>query len=429
MFKKLLFATTASPVCDNAAKVAFDLEMKWEAKLLILHVLGVPGRSFSLQFTDVRTGEREEISQDYNEWVKEEMNNTYGKLLEDSNASIVTAIGDPYREILRLARKEDADMIIMGAHSREEDVGATKHRSVAGSTMRKVAKAARCAVVVVNRPCTTCWRLFSNIVVGTDFSKASFSAFLWAFKLAREVGANLHIFHAIDITAEGLTLPAGQTTIEQRVKEARRRIEQTYIPKLQGYDKYSMEVWEGIPYVEILKFARERQADLIVMAHHTREIDPEEAERPLIFPIEVGIEDQFRRGAAEKPAIRLDLVLELSWRPPGIAERQQSIFRSVADGDRLQDLLGFPVRERRVFLLRHRLVHDAVCVGRQRVVGRGVEHGHLRTERLGERDRVRDGLLGELRSVGGDEDVLVHAFSFSWEFLRNSSYATRHRAR
>jgi len=278
MFKKLLFATTASPGCDNAAKVAFDLEMKWEAKLLILHVMGVPSRSFSLQFTDVRTGEREDINPDYVEWVKEEMNNTYGKLLEDSNASIVTAIGDPYREILRLARKEDVDMIIMGAHSREEDVGATKHRAVAGSTMRKVAKAARCAVVVVNRPCTTCWRLFSNIVVGTDFSKASFSAFLWAFKLAREVGANLHIFHAIDITAEGLTLPAGQTTIEQRVKEARRRIEQTYIPKLQGYDKYSMEVWEGIPYVEILKFAREPQADLIVMAHHTREIDPEEAE-------------------------------------------------------------------------------------------------------------------------------------------------------
>ena len=278
MFKKLLFATTASPVCDNAAKVAFDLEMKWEAKLLILHVMGVPGRSFSLQFTDVRTGQREDINPDYVEWVKEEMNNTYGKLLEDSNASIVTAIGDPYREILRLARKEDVDMIIMGAHSREEDVGATKHRSVAGSTMRKVAKAARCAVVVVNRPCTTCWRLFSNIVVGTDFSKASFSAFLWAFKLAREVGANLHIFNSIDITAEGLTLPAGQTTIEQRIKESRRRIEQTYIPKLQGYDKYSMEVWEGIPYVEILKFARDRQADLIVMAHHTREIDPEEAE-------------------------------------------------------------------------------------------------------------------------------------------------------
>jgi nucleotide-binding universal stress UspA family protein len=210
--------------------------------------------------------------------VKEEMNNTYGKLLEDSNAGIVTAIGEPYREILRLARKEDVDMIIMGAHSREEEIGATKHRAITGSTMRKVAKAARCAVVIVNRPCTTCWKLFSNIIVGIDFSKASESAFLWAFKLAREVGAKLHIFHAIDITAGGLTLPTGQTTIEQRIKEARKRIEQHMIPKMKGYDKYSIEAWEGIPYVEILKFARDRQGDLIVMAHHTREVDPEEAE-------------------------------------------------------------------------------------------------------------------------------------------------------
>jgi nucleotide-binding universal stress UspA family protein len=278
MFKKLLFATTASPVCDNAAKVAFDLELKWEAKLFLLHVLGVPTRSFSLTFKDVRTGEEETINQDYIDWVQEEMRNTYGQLLEDSNARIVTAIGDPYREILRLARKEDVDMIIMGAHTREEDVGATRHRSIAGSTMRKVAKAARCAVVIVNRPCTTCWRLFSNIVVGLDFSKASDSAFLWAFKLAREVGAKLHIFHAVDITAGTLTQPSGQTAIEQRIQEARKRIEQHLVPKLKGYEKYSLEVWEGIPYVEILKFARDRQADLIVMAHHTREIDPEEAE-------------------------------------------------------------------------------------------------------------------------------------------------------
>jgi nucleotide-binding universal stress UspA family protein len=278
MFKKLLFATTASPVCDNAAKVAFDLEMKWEAKLFILHVLGVPSRGFNLQFTDVRTGEREEISQDYVEWVQEELNNTYGKLLEDSNAKIVTAVGDPYREILRLARKENIDMIIMGAHTREEDVGATKHRAIAGSTMRKVAKAARCAVVIVNRPCTTCWKLFSNIVIGTDFSKASQSAFLWAYKLACEVGAQLHIFHSVDISAEGFTQPFGQNAIEQRIQEARKRIEQHLVPKLKGYDKYSIEVWEGIPYVEILKFARDRQADLIVMAHHTREVAPEEAE-------------------------------------------------------------------------------------------------------------------------------------------------------
>jgi nucleotide-binding universal stress UspA family protein len=278
MFKKLLFATTASPTCDNAAKVAFDLELKWDAKLIVLHVLGVPTRGFSPFVTDARTGETEESDSDYVDWVKEEMRNTYGELLKDSeNSTLEAVVGAPHREILRLARKEKVDMIIMGAHTRQEDVGAARYRAIAGSNMQKVAKAARCPVVIISRPCTTCWKLFSNIVIGTDFSKPSEYAFLWAFKLAREVGARLHIFHACDISSGNFGQIQGQNEIEKKINEARARIEKNYIPKMKGYDNYDVEVWEGIPYVEILKFAREKQADLIVMAHHTRDIDPEQA--------------------------------------------------------------------------------------------------------------------------------------------------------
>jgi len=278
MFKKLLFATTASPTCDNAAKVAFDLELKWDAKLIVLHVLGVPTRGFSPFVTDVRTGETEELDTDYVDWVKEEMKNTYGELLKYSENSVLEAVvGAPHREILRTARKENVDMIIMGAHTREEDVGATRYRAIAGSTMQKVAKAARCAVVIISRPCTTCWKLFSNIVVGIDFSKPSEYSFMWASKLAKEVGAKLHIFHAFDISSSNFGQVRGQNEIERKIAEARERIEKSYIPKMKKYDNYDIEIWEGIPYVEILKFARERQADLIVMAHHTRDIDPEDA--------------------------------------------------------------------------------------------------------------------------------------------------------
>jgi nucleotide-binding universal stress UspA family protein len=278
MFKKLLFATTASPTCDNAAKVAFDLELKWDAKLIVLHVLGVPTRGFSPFVTDTRTGETEESDSDYIDWVKDEMRNTYGELLKDSENSVLEAVvGAPHREILRLARKEKVDMIIMGAHTRQEDVGATRYRAIAGSTMQKVAKAARCPVVIISRPCTTCWKLFSNIVIGTDFSKPAEYAFLWAFKLAREVGARLHMFHACDISSGNFGQIQGQNEIEQKISEARAWIEKKYIPKMKGYDNYDVEVWEGIPYVEILKFAREKQADLIVMSHHTRDIDPEDA--------------------------------------------------------------------------------------------------------------------------------------------------------
>ena len=278
MFKKLLFATTASPTCDNAAKVAFDLELKWNAKLFVFHVFGTPTRGFSHFVTDSRTGETDQIDPDYVEWVKEEMKNTYGELLKDSeNFEIEAVIGMPHREILRKARKENVDMIIMGAHTREEDVGATRYRNVAGRTMQRVAKAARCPVVIISRPCTTCWKLFSNIVFGTDFSKASDYAYMFAYKLAREVGAKLHLFHACDINSHEIGRVLGQTEIESKIENAKAEMKKRYISKMNGYDNYSLEVREGVPYVEILKFAREKTGDLIVMAHHTREIDPEKA--------------------------------------------------------------------------------------------------------------------------------------------------------
>ena len=278
MFKKILFATTASPTCDNAAKVAFDLELKWDAELIVFHVLGIPSRGFSPFVTDVRTGEIMEPDPDYVEWVKEEMKNTYDKLLADSeNSRIEAAVGVPYREILRKARKENVDLIIMGAHTRQEDVGATRYRNIVGSTMQKVAKSARCPVVIINRPCTTCWKLFSNIVFGTDFSKAADYAYRWAYNLAKEVGAKLHLFHACDINTSAAGVVMGQEEIEHQLQEAKAKMEERYVSKMNGYDNYDIEVREGTPYIEILKLARERTGDLIVMAHHTREIDPEKA--------------------------------------------------------------------------------------------------------------------------------------------------------
>ncbi|MGB5745858.1 MAG: universal stress protein [Desulfobacterales bacterium] len=278
MFTKILFATTASPTCDNAAKVAFDLELKWDAQLTIFHVLGIPTRGYSPFVTDVRTGEREQPDPDYIEWVKEEMKNTYGDLLKDTQGvEIEAAVGTPHREILRMARKKDVDLIVMGAHTRQEDIGATRYRDVVGSTMQKVAKSARCPVVIISRPCTTCWKLFSNIVFGTDFSKAADSAFLFASKLAQEVGAKLHMFHACDISSSSAGRVLGQEEIEQLIEGSRKKMEKRYAAKMNGYDNYGIEVREGVPYIEILKYAREKMGDLIVMAHHTREVDPEEA--------------------------------------------------------------------------------------------------------------------------------------------------------
>jgi nucleotide-binding universal stress UspA family protein len=278
MFKKILFATTGTPACDNAAHVAFDIAGKYDAKLLLFYVLGLPSHGFSPFVRNVRTGEEEYYDEDYIRGVREELKTTYAGQLEGcKDVEIRSIAGMPHTEILRTARKESVDLIVMGAHSRQEETGAMRYRNIVGSNMQKVARGARCPVLIVSRPCTTCLWYFSNIVFGTDFSRASYSAFLFAHKLAREIGSKLYIFHALDVSSMHAGKVMSQDEIESNIEGAKEKIRSTYLKDLGDYDNVEIDVWEGVPYVEILKYAREKQGDLLVMAHHTRETDPEEA--------------------------------------------------------------------------------------------------------------------------------------------------------
>jgi nucleotide-binding universal stress UspA family protein len=284
MFKKILFATTASPNCHNAAKVAFDLQVKCEAKLIVLHVFGVHRSNYTPFGKKSRTIKKKVMDEEYAALVIDEMKTTYTEELEHTQNVVLEAkAGRADKEILRKAREEDVDLIIMGAHTREEGVGPMRSRSVVGNTMQRVAKSAPCPVIIIGRPCATGWKLFPdiesgwklfpNIVFGTDFSKASDSAFLFAYQLAKEVGGKLYLFHALNIYYGNAGQIRQQTEIEEMIKDAREKIEKRYISQLDDFDNYEIEVWEGIPYVEILKFARQKNCDLIVLAHHTKIIE------------------------------------------------------------------------------------------------------------------------------------------------------------
>lgn len=278
MFQKIMFATNASPACDAAAKVAFELAEKYESQLVVFHVFGEPAHGSGAFVTDYVTGEKESAGPDYTDWVKEEMINTYDSLIQKHGApSFETIAGIPSTEILRYARQHGVDCIIMGAHTRQDDPAAERFRGIVGTTMQKVALWAKCPVLIISRPCETCFWYFNQIVFGTDFSKASMSAFQFAYKMARHIGCKLHLFHALNIPSSEAGLSPGQPSIEARIKEAKEKIQSLYISQMSDFDNYEVAVWEGVPYVELLKFARETSGDLIVLAHHTKDVDPEQA--------------------------------------------------------------------------------------------------------------------------------------------------------
>ncbi len=277
MFKKILFATSATEASDHAARVAFNIARSYDAHLDIFHVLGVPSRGYSQVVVDVKTKERVDVDDDYMEWVKEEIQTYYAKYLENGlKYSINATIGFPAREILRQAKDTEPDLILLGGSTGDEEDSVYK-KSVAGTTLQKIARSAKCPVLVVNRPAASFWGGLSNITFGTDFSKASDKAFEFALKVAKALDCELNVFHALDIASGSSGKMLSQDDIEQKIREALRMIRGRYEARLKELKSYSMDVWEGIPFIEIVKYARDTHSDLIVMAHHSKKADKTDA--------------------------------------------------------------------------------------------------------------------------------------------------------
>lgn len=274
MFKKILFATTASPVCDEAARVAFDLAGKYGASIKVLNVYGLPSHGFGAQVKEFRSGHEEVADPEYEKQLSDELLASCEHLMgKVSDCEVVVRSGVPQTEILREARKWESDLIVMGAHTRMDETGALRYRNIVGNTMQKVTKSSKAPVLIISRPCTACFWYFENIIFGTDLSKASDVAFVFALNVAKESGAKLYIFHALELEGISVGIPEDQISVEERLVEVRAKIKERYLPKAGDFDNIAVEVWEGTPYVEILKFTRERKGDLIVMAHHGKRID------------------------------------------------------------------------------------------------------------------------------------------------------------
>ncbi len=281
MFKKIVFATDASPACDVAAKIAFELSEKYGSELILVHVDAKVSRESCPFVPDTPAMESALFGPEYIEMVKEGMKTAYGALVKKNKALKYEGLeyrvleGEPAEEILEFALKIKADCIIMGAHGQVENSDGTGFIKTAGKTLKKVMKKANCPVLSIARPCETCFWYFSQIVFGTSFSKASMAAFQFAYKLADYIGCKLHIFHALAIDSSGTQAVPGQKQIEDQIREAKNRIEEEYVSQMHNFDNYDIAVWEGSPYIELLKFSREAGSDLIVMGNHHKDSDPE----------------------------------------------------------------------------------------------------------------------------------------------------------
>lgn len=110
-----------------------------------------------------------------------------------------------------------------------------------------------------------------RILVTTDFSETSQTAFTLAQQMAEKFDAEIVLLHVLDAHLPPLVFePSGVSAgdyEQQRVQRATSRVE-AFGARLG--EKIETMVTCGIPHVEIVKFAEDHSIDMIVMATHGR---------------------------------------------------------------------------------------------------------------------------------------------------------------
>ena len=117
---------------------------------------------------------------------------------------------------------------------------------------------------------------WKNILAPTDFSDLSLVGLNYAVSLAQSSGATLHCVHVLDesyqywITMGPEGVPAGPS-FEELFAQARQAMVQFKERQLSGVSvPVVTDILAGLPFMEIIRYARDKSIDLIVIATHGR---------------------------------------------------------------------------------------------------------------------------------------------------------------
>jgi len=270
MFQKVLAATDLITVCDAPVLTAAKLAKQTDAKLYIIHVLESASFENRHLIKDFKTGKEIVVKEAYIEAVKKKINRIYEKASAlYGNFEIKVTIGFPWIEIIRWAREEKADLIVLGPHSlRAKEKGVIRVTGKIGSTIEGVLTRENCPVMIVNQSIPNEKLKFKNVMVSIDFSKSCECALNFAVKITQKFSSKLFTFHMIPVPPypkySSCDYEADVRNLKQRLKD--------FGPKIPDEIDHQLHIWGGaLPHLEIIKCVQKNNIDLILMGSHTKE--------------------------------------------------------------------------------------------------------------------------------------------------------------
>lgn len=169
--------------------------------------------------------------------------------------------------ILEEAHRIGADLIVMGTHGRSGF-----DHLLLGSVTEKVLRKAECAVMTVPPADRTAApaRAHRTIICAVDFSPLAGRAVDYALSLAQQLHARLLLIHVIEWPSERPMSGSDEREIDALRVGARRKLHALVPQEARALCETEDVATLGRAHEEIVRIARQRDADLIVLGVHGR---------------------------------------------------------------------------------------------------------------------------------------------------------------
>jgi universal stress protein A len=117
-YKKILFCTDFYKNSDYAFEFAFNIAKRDEGLLYILHVIpDIRPKEYAWPY--ITKEDLEKVQKNIGEYLNNQYKERYVKKIENGiKFEIVTKSGREDEEIIKFAKKEKVDLIVMGTHGR-----------------------------------------------------------------------------------------------------------------------------------------------------------------------------------------------------------------------------------------------------------------------------------------------------------------------
>jgi nucleotide-binding universal stress UspA family protein len=255
---RILVATDFSPISDRALDYAISLARRYSSQLYLTHVVST--EAYPLAAPEVTVGLANSQRREAENKVQEML---FSGRMSDVPYQVLIEEGPLWPALQKVIEKRDIDLVVVGTHG----IGAVQKLFI-GSGAEQIFRQSTRPVLTVGPGVdggTSPNVVFKHILFATDFGLGCEREAAYAFSLGQEHEALVTLLHVVkyldDYSEDGLTLK----------REAIKNQLQELVPS--GADarchvQFRMAI--GNPAPEILRYAQEMGADLIVIGAKAR---------------------------------------------------------------------------------------------------------------------------------------------------------------